>query len=112
MVTAAGLSKVYKPLTALQTPGFFNSWSKLDAARDAMKAEFEKEVSDAGFIQLGWIEVGSMHLMSNGFPVKAPDMNLEISSRRTTSGSHSPVAICGSSQPFTRFTSGRRTRRI
>ena len=41
-VTAVGLSKIYKPILALQIPGLFTTWAKLDAARDAMKAEFEK----------------------------------------------------------------------
>ena len=39
-VTGVGLSKVYKPILALQMP-LFTSWSKLDKARDAMKADFE-----------------------------------------------------------------------
>jgi TRAP-type C4-dicarboxylate transport system substrate-binding protein len=72
-VTAVGLSKIYKPILALQMPGLFSSWAKLDAARDAMKAEFEKGVSDAGFTLGGWGDVGAVHLMSKGFPVKSPD---------------------------------------
>jgi TRAP-type C4-dicarboxylate transport system substrate-binding protein len=72
-VTAVGLSKIYRPILALQIPGLFTSWSKLDAARDAMKAEFEKGVSDAGFRLLGWGDVGAAHVMSKGFAVKSPD---------------------------------------
>src|ERR1044072_165182 len=30
-VTAVGLSKIYKPILALQMPGLFSSWAKLDA---------------------------------------------------------------------------------
>ena len=48
-VTAVGLGKIYKPILALQMPGLFTTWSKLDAARDAMKGEFEKGAQDAGF---------------------------------------------------------------
>lgn len=72
-VTAVGLSKIYKPILALQMPGLFTTWAKLDAARDAMKAEFEKGVTDAGFFLAGWGDVGAVHLMSKGFQVKSPD---------------------------------------
>jgi TRAP-type C4-dicarboxylate transport system substrate-binding protein len=72
-VTAVGLSKIYKPILALQIPGLFLTWGKLDAARDAMKGDFEKGVSDAGFSLLGWGDVGAAHVMSKGFAVKSPD---------------------------------------
>jgi TRAP-type C4-dicarboxylate transport system substrate-binding protein len=72
-VTAVGLSKIYKPILALQMPGLFTTWAKLDAARDAMKGDFEKGVSNAGFTLVGWGDVGQAHLMSNGFAIKTPD---------------------------------------
>jgi TRAP-type transport system periplasmic protein len=72
-VTAVGLSKIYKPILALQMPGLFTSWSKLDTARDAMKAEFEKGASDAGFFIAGWGDVGAVHLLSKGVQIHVPD---------------------------------------
>src|SRR5262249_8124055 len=72
-VTAVGLSKIHKPILALQTPGLFTTWAKLDAARDAMKGDFEKGVKDGGFTLLGWGDVGAAHVMSKGFAVKTPD---------------------------------------
>jgi TRAP-type C4-dicarboxylate transport system substrate-binding protein len=72
-VTAVGLSKIYKPILALQMPGLFTSWEKLDNARDTMRGEFEKGIADAGFKLLGSGDVGMVHLMSKGFEVKAPD---------------------------------------
>jgi TRAP-type C4-dicarboxylate transport system substrate-binding protein len=72
-VTAVGLSKIYKPILALQMPGLFTTWAKLDAARDAMKAEFEKGVKDAGFFLGGWGDVGAVHVMSKGIQIKGPD---------------------------------------
>jgi len=72
-LTAVGLGKIYKPVLALQMPGLFTTWSKLDAARDAMKGPFEKGISDAGFSLLGWADVGASHVMSKGFAVKTPD---------------------------------------
>ncbi|MFO0754872.1 MAG: TRAP transporter substrate-binding protein DctP [Byssovorax sp.] len=72
-ITAVGLGKIYKPIVAMQMPGLFTTWAKLDAARDAMKGDFEKGVSDAGFTLAGWGDVGQVHLMSKGFEVHTPD---------------------------------------
>jgi TRAP-type C4-dicarboxylate transport system substrate-binding protein len=72
-VTAVGLSKIYKPIGALQMPGLFSDWAKLDTARDAMKGEFEKGCKDAGFNLVGWGDIGAVHLMSKGFEVHTPD---------------------------------------
>ncbi len=72
-VTAVGLSKIYKPILALQMPGLFTSWAKLDNARDVMKGEFEQGAKDAGFSILGWGDVGAAHVISKGFAVKSPD---------------------------------------
>lgn len=72
-VTAVGLGKIYKPILALQMPGLFSGWAKLDAARDSLKGEFEKGAKDAGFSILGWGDVGAVHLLSKGFQVHTPD---------------------------------------
>lgn len=72
-VTAVGLGKIHKPILALQMPGLFSTWAKLDAARDAMKGDFEKGVRDAGFQIIGWGDVGAVRLMSKGFAVRVPD---------------------------------------
>lgn len=73
IVTAVGLSKIHKPILALQCPGLFSSWAKLDKARDAMKAEFEKGASDAGFQITGWGDVGSVRILSKSVAVRVPD---------------------------------------
>jgi TRAP-type C4-dicarboxylate transport system substrate-binding protein len=72
-VTAVGLGKIYKPISALQMPGLFVTWAKLDQARDAMRGEFEKGVNDAGFSLAGWGDVGAVHVMSKGFEIHNPD---------------------------------------
>jgi TRAP-type transport system periplasmic protein len=72
-ITAVGLSKIYKPVCSLQIPGLFSTWPKLDAARDAMKGDFEKGISDAGFTLSGWGDVGAAHLMTKGLDIKVPD---------------------------------------
>lgn len=71
-ITGVGLGKVYKPILALQMPGLFSSWSKLDAAREALRPEFEKGAGDAGFTIMGWGDVGSARTFSRGFAVHAP----------------------------------------
>jgi TRAP-type C4-dicarboxylate transport system substrate-binding protein len=65
-VTAVGLSKIHKPILALQLPGVHRTWEALDKARDAMKGDFEKGAEGAGFQILGWGDVGQAHLMSVG----------------------------------------------
>ncbi|MDI1448087.1 TRAP transporter substrate-binding protein DctP [Polyangium sp. 6x1] len=72
-VTAVGLGKIYKPILALQMPGLFSSWAKLDAARETMRPEFEKGAADAGFSIMGWGDVGQAHLMTKGVAVRAPE---------------------------------------
>ncbi|WP_257447547.1 TRAP transporter substrate-binding protein DctP [Archangium lipolyticum] len=72
-VTAVGLGKIHKPILALQMPGLFTTWAKLDDARNKMKPEFEKGLNNAGFSLIGWGDVGAVHLMSKGFAVRAPN---------------------------------------
>jgi TRAP-type C4-dicarboxylate transport system substrate-binding protein len=72
-ITAVGLGKIHKPILALQIPGLFKTWAKLDAAREATRGEFEKGVKDAGFSVLGWSDLGAVHIMSKGFEVHVPD---------------------------------------
>ncbi len=71
-VTAVGLGKIHKPILALQMPGLFSTWAKLDGARNALRPEFEKGASDAGFRILGWGDVGQAHLMTKGFTIRTP----------------------------------------
>lgn len=71
-LTAVGLGKIHKPVLALQMPGLFTTWAKLDVARNAMRPELEKGFKDAGFVLCGWGDVGAVHLMSKGFAVRSP----------------------------------------
>lgn len=65
-ITAVGLSKIYKPILALQLPGALTTWEKLEKAQGAMKGDFEKGSRDAGFELLGWGHVGRAHLFLKG----------------------------------------------
>lgn len=72
-VTAVGLSKIWKPILALQMPGLFRTWSKLDAARNSMLSDTKTNFESAGFYYLGGGDVGMAHVMSKGYAVKNPD---------------------------------------
>jgi TRAP-type C4-dicarboxylate transport system substrate-binding protein len=72
-ITAVGLSKIYKPVLALQLPGALTTWAKVDKAQSALRPEFERGMGDAGFKLLGWGNVGRAHLMSKGYEIRTPD---------------------------------------
>jgi len=72
-ITAVGLSKIYKPILALQIPGVLTTWEKLEKAQGALNGEFEKGAKDAGFALLGWGHVGRAHLfLAGNGAVKVP----------------------------------------
>lgn len=71
-VTAVGLSKIYKPVVALQTPGLFYDWKTMDKVRDTMTAEVKAGAKKNGFHLAGFGDVGLYHLLSNGRPVRVP----------------------------------------
>jgi TRAP-type C4-dicarboxylate transport system substrate-binding protein len=72
-LTSVGLARIHKPVLALQIPGLFRSWAQLDAAREALSADFAKGFADAGFVLGGWGDVGAMHLMTKGAEVRVPE---------------------------------------
>lgn len=72
-ITATGLSQIWPHINALQMPGLFPTWAKLDGARDKMANTFATEFKNQGFVILGTGDVGMAHLMSRGFEVRTPD---------------------------------------
>jgi TRAP-type C4-dicarboxylate transport system substrate-binding protein len=72
-LTATGLSNIWPHIVALQLPGLFPSWAKLDAAREKMASTFATEFKNNGFIILGTGDVGMAHIMSRGVEVRTPD---------------------------------------
>jgi TRAP-type C4-dicarboxylate transport system substrate-binding protein len=73
VVSSVGLSKIYKPILAIQMPGLFKDWLAFDKAREAMRPEFEKGVTDAGFTTIGWYDIGRTRFLAKGFSVKLPN---------------------------------------
>jgi len=72
-VTAIGLAQTgVTDVLLFQMPGLFANWGKLDAARNAMKDEFDRQFEGKGFTVLGWGDVGAVKTMSVGFEVRRP----------------------------------------
>src|SRR5580692_9930474 len=67
-VTAVGLAQTgVTDVLLFQMPGLFANWGKLDAARNAMKGDFDSQFQGKGFTVLGWGDVGAAKTMSIGF---------------------------------------------
>jgi TRAP-type C4-dicarboxylate transport system substrate-binding protein len=72
-VTAIGLAQTgVTDVLIFQMPGLFANWGKLDAARNAMKPDFDQQFQAKGFTVLGWGDVGAAKTMSIGFEVHHP----------------------------------------
>ncbi len=71
-LTSLGLAKIFKPIIALQLPGLFSSWAKLDTARQALNKEFADGAEAKGFRILGWGDGGRMRFFSKGYAVTGP----------------------------------------
>src|SRR5215472_9570967 len=72
-VTAVGLAQTgVTDVLLFQMPGVFANWGKLDATRNAMKADFDQQFQQKGFTVLGWGDVGAAKTMSVGFEVHHP----------------------------------------
>jgi TRAP-type transport system periplasmic protein len=72
-VTALGLAQTgVIDVLLFQLPGLFTTWAKLDAARDALKDEFDKMFEAKGFAVLGWGDIGAAKTMTVGFEVHHP----------------------------------------
>ena len=72
-VTALGLAQTgVQDILLFDLPGLFTSWEKLDAARDALKDDFNRLFEAKGFSVLGWGDVGALKTMSIGFEVHHP----------------------------------------
>jgi TRAP-type C4-dicarboxylate transport system substrate-binding protein len=72
-VTALGLAQTgVIDVLLFQLPGLFTTWAKLDAARDALRDEFDRMFEAKGFTVLGWGDIGEAKTMTVGFEVHHP----------------------------------------
>lgn len=70
-VTNVGLGEIDPTILILQLPLLFKNWDEVDHVRDEMSEQFEKLLSDEGFILLTWGDVGFNYLFSNK-PIRKP----------------------------------------
>jgi TRAP-type transport system periplasmic protein len=72
-ITAVGLAQTgVTDVLLFQMPGLFANWGKLDAARNALKDEFNRAFEAKGFSVGGWGDVGAAKTMTVGFEVHHP----------------------------------------
>jgi TRAP-type C4-dicarboxylate transport system substrate-binding protein len=72
IVSAVGLGIVDPNVNVLQVPGLYSGWEQLDKVRDVLKPRFDKTFADAGFVLVGWGDIGLDRLMSKGVALKTP----------------------------------------
>lgn len=72
-ITGTGLAQIWPHVGALQMPGLFPTWAKLDSVREKLSPKFDKEFASQGFVILGKGDVGMAHLMSRGVAIRTPD---------------------------------------
>jgi TRAP-type C4-dicarboxylate transport system substrate-binding protein len=72
-VTAVGLGQTgVTDALIFQTPGLFANWARLDAARDGLKDELNRQFDAKGFTVVGWGDVGAAKPLTVGFEVHHP----------------------------------------
>lgn len=92
--TATTLSRIYKPIIALQIPGLFSSWSKVEEARAALLPDLERGAKGAGFALLGWGDVGLVRVLARGEAIHTP-RDLRGRRVRVNPADTITAALCG-----------------
>jgi TRAP-type transport system periplasmic protein len=64
-VTAVGLGDIRSDVRVLELPFLFRNDTELDYVRSTMKERFEREFDEAGYVLLGWGDLGWIHVFSN-----------------------------------------------
>lgn len=76
--TGYGIGRIYSPARVMELPFLFQDTGEIDYVRQQFMPTFEKGFADNGYILLGWMEVGFVHMFS-----KQPIRSLEdMKSRR------------------------------
>lgn len=70
-VTAVGLAQIHRPALVFQMPGMFRGYEQLDNARNALAGEMNAAFEAAGFVLMGWADVGRSRIFSQT-PVRTP----------------------------------------
>lgn len=70
-LTTVGLGQMVRPVLVLQAPGACRNYAQVDAVRQQLAADFEREFDAAGYKLLGWGDAGAARIFSNR-PVLTP----------------------------------------
>jgi len=63
--TGVGIGEVAKKVRILDAPLFFRSYDEVTFIRQKYERDFEQSLEEAGFVLLGWAEVGFVYVFSN-----------------------------------------------
>lgn len=70
---AHGLSKIHRPVLALQLPGLFREWEDMDRAQKAVFKEFQAAFEKKGFYLSSIGATGRGRAMSSGRAIRTPE---------------------------------------
>lgn len=67
-----GLSQVLPDILATEVPFLFDNYAEVDYVRQQMDTYYRARLKEAGFVLLGWVDVGFVHILSQK-PVRRVD---------------------------------------
>ena len=70
--TGVGLGEIAPPVRVVDGPWLFRDHAEVDLIYEKFAPDFEKALGEAGYVLLGWTEVGFIHVFSKA-PVKDPE---------------------------------------
>jgi TRAP-type transport system periplasmic protein len=82
-LTVAGLSQLTPAAVVLALPGIYQDMDRLDRVRDALEGDLDDRARKAGFVRLGWLDLGGVRFLSKAKPVRTPQ---DLRGRRPWSG--------------------------
>ena len=71
-LTGFGLGKIAPKLRILDAPFLFQTYDEVDYLYNQLDTELNQALSDNGFVNLGWAEVGFVYVFTNT-PVRSPE---------------------------------------
>ncbi len=64
-VTGIGLGMIQPAVRVLDLPFLFQTYEELDYIRETLNEDFEKKFEERGYVLLGWVDIGWIHVFSN-----------------------------------------------
>lgn len=62
--TGYGIGRMYSPARVLELPFLFRTTAEIDYVREHLTTQFRQGFEDHGYVLLGWMEVGFVHIFS------------------------------------------------